>query len=209
MVKATKMSYFERAKEAQSAAAGLRARVVEAGVPEDHVDSMVNRWVKAAEACDGKQGAEMEECYKKAAECPFKGKENSAWKDVDWDMVKAIKMGYFERAKKAQSAEEVRPLAEGLRARLVKAAVPEDHVDLFLKKWTESAEACDGKEGAEKEECYKTAAEWHHHHVAESDEVQPAADVKSLRLKRLFSTMYQTLASLSQKFGDLLKHVFG
>ena len=38
-------------------------------------------------------------------------------------------------AKKAQSAEEVRPLAAGLRAQVVTAGVPEDHVDLFVNKW--------------------------------------------------------------------------
>merc|ERR1719359_1856391 len=146
-VKAAKMGFFERAKSAEDVrplAAGLRARVVQSGVPEDHVDSMVNRWVTAAAACNGKEGAEKDECYKKAAECQgghhgFMGQENSAWKDVDWDMVKAAKMGYFERAKKAQSTEEVRAL-------VVKAGVPEDHVDYFVKKWVESEKACDGKE---------------------------------------------------------------
>merc|ERR1719359_67889 len=75
-------------------------------------------------------------------------------------MVKAAKMGYFERAKEAQSEA-------GLRALIVKAGVPEDHVDYFVKKWVESAKACDGKEGAEMEECYKAAVEWHHHHETE------------------------------------------
>merc|ERR1712196_242839 len=41
----------------------------------------------------------------------FMGKDNSAWKDVDWETVKATKMGFFERAKTAQSAEEVSPLS--------------------------------------------------------------------------------------------------
>jgi hypothetical protein len=210
MVKAAKMDYFERMKAAHNAAAGLRAQVVGAGVPEDHVDSMVSRWVKATEACDGKQGAEMDECYKKAAECPYK---NSPWKDVDWETVKSIKKDYFERAKTngKQSAEEV-------RIRLVGAHVPEDHLDLFVKKWMESAAACDGKEGAEKDACYETAAEWHSHHTSdvaqrttesatessaeeESAPEQPSY-LKLLRLKRLFSTMYQ-------KLGDLVKLVLG
>jgi hypothetical protein len=96
-------------------------------------------------------------------------------------------------------------------------------VDFFVKKWVESAEACTSKEGVEKEECYKTAADWHHHHGAESDGAQPAAEsatasmaedasapaLKLVRLKRFFSKMYQTLAFLSQKFVDLLKDVFG
>jgi hypothetical protein len=171
-VKAAKMGFFERAKKAQSAeevrplAAGLRARVVKAGVPADHVDSMVNRWVEAAGSCNGKEGAEKDECYKKAAECHHgsMGKENSAWKDVDWETFKAAKMGFFERAKKAQSAEEVRPLAAGLRALIVKTGVPEDHVDHMVNGWVEAAGACNAKEGAEKDECYKTAVEWHHHH---------------------------------------------
>jgi len=100
------------------------------------------------------------------------GKDNSAWKDVKWETVKAAKMGFFESAKKAQSAEEVRPLAAGLRAQVVTAGVPEDHVDLFVNKWMESAQACHGKEGAEKDECYKTALEWHYH--SHHDAAQPA-----------------------------------
>ena len=75
-------------------------------------------------------------------------------------------------AKKAQSAEEVRPLAAGLRAQVVTAGVPEDHVDLFVNKWMESAQACHGKESAEKDECYKTALEWHYH--SHHDAAQPA-----------------------------------
>jgi len=181
-VKAAKIGFFERAKDAQSAedvhplAAGLRARVVRAGVPEDHVDSMVSKWVTAAGACNAKEGAEKEECYKKASEpCGHHGsmgKDNSAWKDVNWETVKAAKMGFFESAKKAQSAEEVRPLAAGLRAQVVTAGVPEDHVDLFVNKWMESAQACHGKESAEKDECYKTALEWHYH--SHHDAAQPA-----------------------------------
>jgi len=78
LVKTAKTDYFESVKEVHNSAAGLRSKVVEAGVPEDHVDSMVTRWVTAAEACDGKAGAEMDECYKKAAECPFKAKVQPA-----------------------------------------------------------------------------------------------------------------------------------
>jgi hypothetical protein len=220
MVKAAKMDYFERVKAAHSFAAGLRARVVGAGVPEDHVDSMVSRWVKAAEACDGKKGAEMDECYNKAAECPFKGKENSAWKDVDWETVKAIKTGYFERAKttEKQNAEEVQ---KSLRTQLVNAKVPDDHLDLFVKKWMEAAEACDGKEGAERDACLKTATDWHHHHVAESDVAQPGAESATesvaedasateqpsyLKLRRLIEGLF---SALYQKLGDLVKHVLG
>jgi hypothetical protein len=63
----------------------------------------------------------------------------SAWKAVDWETVKSTKMGFFERAKRVRSAEEMRPLAAGLRARLVKAGVPEDGVDSMVSKWVDAA----------------------------------------------------------------------
>ena len=87
-------------------------------------------------------------------------------------------------AKKAQSAEEVRPLAAGLRAQVVTAGVPEDHVDLFVNKWVESAQACHGNKFVGKDECYKTALEWvpytlefpyiHSHYHSHHDAAQPA-----------------------------------
>jgi hypothetical protein len=138
----------------------LRRRTAAAGVPEDHVDSMVDKWVKAAVACDGKKGEELAECYKTASNCHRGSTGKDGWQDVDWEVVKAAKTGFLERAKAARSAEEIRPLASGLRARLVEGGkVPEDHVDYFVNKWVTAAEACGRKEGTELDSCYKTIAE--------------------------------------------------
>jgi hypothetical protein len=124
---------------------------------------MVNKWVKAVEACAGKEGEELTECYKSAVEWHhhgFMGKDNAAWKDVDWETVKAAKMGFFERAKKLQSVGEVRPLAAGLRAEFVKAGVPEDHADSWVSKMVEAVVkdfdgAQSAHEGATDTECAK------------------------------------------------------
>jgi hypothetical protein len=113
------------------------------------------------DACDGKEGEELAECYKTGVEWYHHcSKEDAPWKDVDWEMVKAAKTGFFERAKTLQNEGEVRPLAEGLRARLVMARVPEDHVDSWVSKMEEAvvkdfdaAQPADG--GATDTECTK------------------------------------------------------
>jgi len=207
-VKAAKTGFFERAKSAEDVrplAAGLRASVVKSGVPEDSVDSMVNRWTAAAEACNGKKGAEKDDCYKKAADCHgghHGGKENwkeGAWKDIDWEKVKAAKLDYFERVKAAHNS------AAGLRAVVLKAGVPEDHVDSMVTRWVASTKACDGKEGAEMEECYKKAAECPFKGKSMAEDASASEqpyNLKLLRLKRLFNAAYLRL-------GDLVKSVLG
>merc|ERR1719171_1852687 len=89
------------------------------------------------------------------------------WKNVNWEVVKAAKTGFFERAKRLQMAKHrpegvMEKMSAGLRAKLVEAGVPADHVDSMVNKWVKAAEACDGKEGDELAECYKTATECHH-----------------------------------------------
>jgi hypothetical protein len=58
---------------------------------------------------------------------------------VDWDMVTRVKMGFFSRAKMTEDKAAVQGMHDGLRARLVKAGVPEDRVDYIVDKWMKSA----------------------------------------------------------------------
>jgi len=146
--------------------------------------------------------AEKDDCYKKAADCHgghYGGKENwkeGAWKDIDWEKVKAAKLDYFERVKAAHNS------AAGLRAVVLEAGVPEDHVDSMVNRWVASTKACDGKEGAEMEECYKKAAEcpFKKSTAEDASASEQPYNLKLLRLKRLFSATYL-------KLGDLVKYV--
>jgi hypothetical protein len=145
-------------------AAGLRAKLVEAAVPDDHVDVMVNKWVKAVEDCAGKKGDELDQCYKTATECQHGHGHgmSSAWKEVNWEMVKDIKIGFFDRAKTLQSAEQAPMLGQRFHDRLVQAGVPEEGVEKIVNKWVKAVEDCAGKKGDELDACYKTESDWHH-----------------------------------------------
>jgi hypothetical protein len=77
---------------------------------------------------------EQKEVDKK--DCYF---DEECHKLVDWEMVTRVKMGFFERSRKMQDKSELRPMAEGLRARLIRAGVPEDRVDYIVNKWVTAA----------------------------------------------------------------------
>jgi hypothetical protein len=102
--------------------------------------------------CNGLKGAEcyesepFAECHQvcMAKEFPVEKKEvdtkdcyfdEECHKLVDWDMVTETKMGFFARAKELKGREELRPLAVGLKERLVKAGMPEDRAWYIVKKW--------------------------------------------------------------------------
>jgi len=57
---------------------------------------------------------------------------------VDWDGVTKVKIGLFERLKKLKSVDETKPLAAGVRARMVRLGVPDDRVDYIVTKWIKS-----------------------------------------------------------------------
>jgi hypothetical protein len=135
-----KMGFFERAKALESPddlrplMEGVHDRLVRAGYPEDRAWYTVRTWAAAV----AKKGSEekKELPVDKKEDCYF---DPECHKLVDWDLVTKVKMGFFSRAKELGSIGEVRPLAAGLRARLLRAGVPEDRVDYIVSKWVKAA----------------------------------------------------------------------
>jgi hypothetical protein len=137
LVKKVKAGFFERAKKLTSQedqlkplSAGVHARLVKAGYPEDRAWHTVRTWAEYVAKEQKKDlPAEKKDCY-------F---DPECHKLVDWKLVTEAKMDFFARAKKLQSTSEVRPLAAGLRERLLKAGVPEDRADMMVGKWFNGA----------------------------------------------------------------------
>jgi hypothetical protein len=57
---------------------------------------------------------------------------------VDWDGVGELKMGVFGRLSAMKNMTEAKPMAAGVRARLVELGVPEDRADFLVANWIKS-----------------------------------------------------------------------
>jgi len=147
MIEHLKEGFFVRAKsfQAKGKAAELenltrRAHEVfeKAGMPEDRVDYILAKWVKAASSEDVEAVDKVEVDKKRPVDkkdCYF---DKDCHSKVDWNMIGSVKEGFFARAKLLEEQRDtagVKQLMGRTHGIFAKAGMPEDRIDYILAKW--------------------------------------------------------------------------
>jgi len=110
---------------------------VDAGMPDDHVDYILLKWVKYVypEALDSSPSEDKHKQQVDEKDCYF---DKECHAKVDWSKIEKIKTGFFARLKldKAKGdISSVKMMWGKTHKIFVEAGVPDDRVDYILWKW--------------------------------------------------------------------------